>query len=150
MAIPCLTEFSFRRSPKGAINGLVGHPALSLVCTGSFRPTVAQISQYSPSFIWLLAVRLPLHSRPLLQTTEFHLHGKMDFLGGVMGMRETSCGHGCVEIHPILFFSPSLGSSIGSVSCRAQHSLRTTLSPIQVSLKKKLLSSSYSLYVHLE
>jgi hypothetical protein len=45
MAIPCLTEFCFRRSPKGAINGLVGHPALSLVCTGFLHPSVAQMTQ---------------------------------------------------------------------------------------------------------
>lgn len=45
MAIPCLTEFSFQQSPKRAINGLVGHPALSLIYTGFLHPTVAQMTR---------------------------------------------------------------------------------------------------------
>jgi hypothetical protein len=48
LAIPCLTEFSFRQSPKGASNGLVGHPALLLVRTGSLDPTTAQMTQWIP------------------------------------------------------------------------------------------------------
>jgi hypothetical protein len=78
------------------------------------------------------------------------VHGKMDFLGGVMGMQETSGDHGCVEIYPIEYFLPLLGSSIGSVLCRVQHSLRIMLSPIPAGLKGKLLLSSYSSYVHFE
>ncbi|KAJ6545900.1 hypothetical protein DFH09DRAFT_1508867 [Mycena vulgaris] len=49
---------------------------------------------------------------------EFHTHGKMDFLGGVMGMRETSCGHGFYLLQGTTFpphIHPYLTVSMGGI-----------------------------------
>jgi hypothetical protein len=143
---PPLVDLS--RTSRSDLKSL--NPATSLSIDPSLRRTwklICALETSYPAYCHIhLAFNCPIFpSQPA--TTANHqisLACKDGLFGGFIGMRKTFCSNVYVRIHPIEYKVPSFGPSIHSLLCRARCLVRTTISPIRLGLKGRLLSSSYT------